>query len=177
MKENDADAWEMVNQWLLILRRHRIAVVIVHHAGRSGEMRGTSRREDNVFWIIALEDLRQAAGAEERKGAYFISRFTKPSRNTQDETPAYRWHFVTEKSGAVTVTCEVAEELEVFRKIIEEGVIKCGEIAEEMKVSSATVSRLAKRAQDAGWLRTNSHREYEIVESGTAATDGTGELL
>ena len=28
------------------LRRKKIAVVLVHHAGRSGEMRGTSRRED-----------------------------------------------------------------------------------------------------------------------------------
>jgi hypothetical protein len=185
MKENDADAWEMVNQWLLILRRHRIAVVIVHHAGRSGEMRGTSRREDNVFWIIALEDLKQSAGtSEERKGAHFISRFTKPSRNIQNEMPSYRWHFVTGKNGMVTVSCEEAEELEIFRKIIEEGVIRCGEIAEEMKVSPATVSRLAKRAQDAGWLRVNGHREYEIIAEspanpplGSGAGDGTGELL
>src|SRR5262249_17930565 len=127
MKENDADAWEMVNQWLLILRRHRIAVVIVHHAGRSGEMRGTSRRKDNVSWIIALEDLKQSGGAEQRKGAHFVSRFTKPSRNTQNEMPSYRWHFVTGDDGTVTITCEEAEELEVFRKIIEEGVVKCGD--------------------------------------------------
>jgi putative DNA primase/helicase len=41
MKENEADSWELVNNWLLDLRRRKIAVVIVHHAGRSGEMRGT----------------------------------------------------------------------------------------------------------------------------------------
>ncbi len=41
----------MMLPWLLDLRRRKIAVVIVHHAGRSGEMRGTSKREDNVFWI------------------------------------------------------------------------------------------------------------------------------
>jgi hypothetical protein len=56
MRENEADSWELVNNWLLDLRRRKIAVVIVHHAGRSGEMRGTSKREDNVFWIIALDD-------------------------------------------------------------------------------------------------------------------------
>jgi AAA domain len=33
MKENEADAWEKVNNWLLDLRRRKIAVVIVHHAG------------------------------------------------------------------------------------------------------------------------------------------------
>jgi putative DNA primase/helicase len=176
MKENDADAWEMVNQWLLILRRHRIAVVIVHHAGRSGEMRGTSRREDNVFWIIALDDLKQTAGAEDRKGAHFISRFSKPSRNTQEETPAYRWHFTTEKNGTVTVQCEQADELEAFRKIVEGGNNKCSDIAAEMKVEPFVVSRLAKRAKDAGWLRTNSYREYEIIDE-LPATDMTSDLL
>jgi hypothetical protein len=40
MRENEADSWELVNNWLLDLRRRKVAVVIVHHAGRSGEMRG-----------------------------------------------------------------------------------------------------------------------------------------
>lgn len=51
MKENEADSWELVNNWLLDLRRRKIAVVIVHHPGRNGEMRGTSKREDNVFGL------------------------------------------------------------------------------------------------------------------------------
>jgi len=87
MRENEADSWELVNNWLLDLRRRKIAVVIVHHAGRSGEMRGTSKREDNVFWIIALDDAKK--DADDKRGARFISRFTKPSRNTQEEMPAY----------------------------------------------------------------------------------------
>jgi hypothetical protein len=53
MRENEADSWELVNNWLLDLRRRKIAVVIIHHAGRSGEMRGTSKREDNVFLICS----------------------------------------------------------------------------------------------------------------------------
>jgi hypothetical protein len=77
MKENEADSWELVNNWLLDLRRRKIAVVIVHHAGRSGEMRGTSKREDNVFWIIALDDARK--DADDKRGARFVSRFTKPA--------------------------------------------------------------------------------------------------
>src|SRR5207302_2651011 len=74
MKENDADAWELVNNWLLDFRRRKIAVVIVHHAGRNGEMRGTSKREDNVFWIIALDDAKK--NADDKRGARFISYFT-----------------------------------------------------------------------------------------------------
>lgn len=52
INENDADAWEKVLPWLLALRRQRIAVIFIAHAGRNGLMRGTSRREDAAFWII-----------------------------------------------------------------------------------------------------------------------------
>jgi DNA-binding MarR family transcriptional regulator len=161
MKENEADSWELVNNWLLDLRRRKIAVVIVHHAGRSGEMRGTSKREDNVFWIIALDDGKK--DADDKRGARFISHFTKPSRNTQEEVPAYEWHFVTEANGEVSISCKQAQSIEVFRRLIEDGVTECAQIAQEMKVSPATVSRFAKKAIDAGWLRKDG-REYVLIE-------------
>jgi DnaB-like helicase N terminal domain/AAA domain len=144
MRENEADSWERVNNWLLELRRRKVAVVIVHHAGRSGEMRGTSRREDNVFWIIALDDAKK--NADDKRGARFISRFTKPSRNTQDEVPPYEWHFVTEPSGEVTIAYKEAQTMDVFLGLIEDGVTECSAIADEMKVSKATISRMAKKA-------------------------------
>ena len=163
MKENEADSWEMVNNWLLDLRRRKIAVVIVHHAGRNGEMRGTSKREDNVFWIIALDDAKK--NADDKRGARFISHFTKPSRNTQEEIPAYEWHFVTDPvSGEVSIFHNQAHSIDVFRRLIEDGVTECAQIAEEMKVSSATVSRFAKKAMDAGWL-TKRGRNYELIET------------
>jgi len=162
MRENEADSWELVNSWLLDLRRRKIAVVIVHHAGRSGEMRGTSKREDNVFWIIALDDAKK--NADDKRGARFISRFTKPSRNTQEEMPAYEWHFVTdEPSGVVSVGHKLAQTMDVFLGLIEDGVTECGQIAQEMKTSPATISRLAKRAIDAGKIIKKS-REYFLAE-------------
>jgi hypothetical protein len=57
MKENDNDAWEAVLSWLLELRRKRIAVLIVHHAGVNGRTRGGSRREDAAFWVIKVEQI------------------------------------------------------------------------------------------------------------------------
>src|SRR4030095_3199098 len=161
MKENEADSWELVNNWLLDLRRRKIAVVIVHHAGRSGEMRGTSKREDNVFWIIALDDAKK--NADDKRGARFISRFTKPSRNTQDEVPAYEWHFVTEDSAVVTVSCKLAQTMDVFLGLIEDAVTEAAHITQEMKASPATVSRLAKKAIDAGKI-IKVNREYMLAE-------------
>jgi putative DNA primase/helicase len=162
MKENEADSWELVNNWLLDLRRRKIAVVIVHHAGRSGEMRGTSKREDNVFWIIALDDAKK--NNDDKRGARFISRFTKPSRNTQEEVPAYEWHFVTdEPTGLVSVEHKQAQTMDVFLGLIEDGVRDCNQIAQEMKTSPASISRLAKRALDAGKIVKKS-REYFLAE-------------
>ena len=160
MKENEADSWELVNSWLLDLRRRKIAVVIVHHAGRSGEMRGTTKREDNVFWIIALDDMKK--NADDKRGARFVSRFTKPSRNTQEEVQAFEWHFVTE-DGEVSIAHKAAQTLDVFRSVIESGVTKCDEIAAAMNLANYEVSRLAKKGVDAGWLDKGKRGEYAIL--------------
>ena len=72
IKENDADAWEQVLPWLLDLRRNRIGVVFIAHAGRNGFMRGTSRREDAAFWIIQLAEAKDAG--EIQNGAKFVAR-------------------------------------------------------------------------------------------------------
>ena len=54
--ENDNDAWEELLPWLLSLRRRKVTVIVVHHAGRNGEMRGASRREDAADWVRRLRE-------------------------------------------------------------------------------------------------------------------------
>jgi AAA domain/CHC2 zinc finger len=169
VRENEADSWEQVNNWLLDLRRRKIAVLIIHHAGRSGEMRGTSKREDNVFWIIALDDAKK--NVDDKRGARFISRFTKPSRNTQEEVPAYEWHFLTdEATGAVSIGCKQAQTMDVFRQLIEDGVTDCSDLAEEMKVSKGTISKWAHKAIREGWLRKEG-RGYGLKEPALAGNE------
>ena len=108
MKENDADAWEQILPWLLELRRRKIAVLFVVHAGRNGQMRGTSRREDAAAWVIRLDDATDATSA--RTGARFVSTFTKPSRNTPQNPPPLEWSISTNAStGEATVAYKEAE--------------------------------------------------------------------
>jgi hypothetical protein len=161
MKENEADSWELVNPWLLDLRRRKIAVVIVHHAGRSGEMRGTSKREDSVFWIIALDDAKK--NADDKRGARFVTRFTKPSRNNQEEIPPYEWHLVTDNAnGKVTISYELTQSSEVFMQLIRDGVTDNADLAQEMKVSKGTISKLARKMMDAGRLKKTNRKRYEL---------------
>jgi hypothetical protein len=164
VKENDSFEWERLHNWLLHFRRRKIAVVLIHHAGRSGEMRGTSKREDAAFWVISLNDGKKHA--DDKRGARFISIFTKPSRNTQDEVPSYEWHVVTDPvTGEVSVGCKPAQTLDVLRQLIEDGITENSQLAQEMRVTPGTISKWAKRAMKQGWLRKKG-REYEILETG-----------
>ena len=55
MRENEADDWGGFQAWLLSLRRAGKAVLLIHHAGKGGQQRGTSRREDVMDTVIALK--------------------------------------------------------------------------------------------------------------------------
>jgi hypothetical protein len=164
IKENDADAWEQVLPWLLDLRRSRIAVVFIAHAGRNGFMRGTSRREDAAFWIIQLAEAKDAA--EVQAGAKFVARFVKNRNATESECPPLEWHFVREPNDTrARVSWKKLSTSQIFRQWIEDGVTSATDIADEMGISKGQVSKLAKQAIAAGWL-TKENREYKLTGQG-----------
>jgi len=160
--ENDADAWEMVLPWLLEFRRRKIAVIIVHHANRTGkEMRGTSRREDAAFWVLRLDAMPDHT--KDGDGARFISRFTKTRQGTGEETEPLEWLYQTDGVRTRAAFRKVAT-IEVFKQWIRDGLTSCSDIAEEMGLSKGAVSKLAKRGQDAGWLRVDG-RTYKVIDA------------
>jgi hypothetical protein len=162
LKENESDAWgEQVLPWLLQLRRHRIAVVFVHHSGRNGFMRGTSKREDAAFWSIKLSE---AKAEHHGEGATFIATFDKNRNATNEAAPSLLWHFEPRADGSVVPKWTTLTPMQIFLGLIEDGLESCGDIAQEMNVSKATVSRLAKKAQQAGAIIING-RNYELKKS------------
>jgi putative DNA primase/helicase len=54
LKENEADSWTPVQDWLLAQRRANRSVLVIHHGGKSGTQRGTSRKEDVLDTVIGL---------------------------------------------------------------------------------------------------------------------------
>jgi hypothetical protein len=164
--ENDNDAWEALLPWLLHLRKLNIAVVIVHHAGRNGHMRGASRREDAAAWVLRLDDALDASTV--KRGAKFVSTFTKPSRHMAAEVASYEWEFSPDKAtGRCEVTFREASGLEVFLQWIADGLESCGDIAEAMHANKGTVSKLAKRAEAAGRIRIQG-RKYLLTDGNEA---------
>ena len=159
LKENDNDSWEVMKRWFLKLRRHNITVLLVHHAGRNGDLRGGSKREDDTSWIISLQDAGDDSSS--KQGAGFISRFTKQPRNVPNGEPVIEWSFQTGEDGAVTITSKEPNRLETLIQLVRDGVTLANDLAQELKVGAPTISKWAKKLMDQGLL-VKKGREYAL---------------
>ena len=72
--ENEADSWGIVQEWAIRQRSAGRSVLLVHHSGKNGAQRGTSRREDVLGTVIQLK---RPAGYTAADGAKFEIHFTK----------------------------------------------------------------------------------------------------
>lgn len=154
--ENKGMDYEPVSHWLLELRRRQITVIVVHHAGRNGLMRGHSKREDACSWILDLRDAKK----EDEPGAKFVSHFAKPSRNTGTPMPDLQWHFTTDANGQTHIHCETAQtsEYEQFIQHVCDGVTSQKDISEMMNKNKGTVSKWARKALKESRLSGSVHK-------------------
>lgn len=53
-RENEAESWLPMQSWALALRRRGKSVLLLHHDGKGGQQRGTSRKEDILDVVIGL---------------------------------------------------------------------------------------------------------------------------
>lgn len=156
MKENDNDAWEAVLSWLLELRRKRVAVLIVHHAGVNGRMRGASRREDAAFWIMKVEEIKKRSRDE--VGARFQTEFEK-QRNSSAPEWAREWSFLME-GKTLTIGCKEMEFDEKVLRKIQDGLTSATDIAEELGCSKSHVSKSATKLHSKGLIEIRGRGQY-----------------
>jgi len=152
--ENVAISWECIQSWLLLLRRIGVTVIFIHHAGRNGRMRGSSKREDLASWIMQLD---YPIEWDDDAGAQFITRFTK--WRCAKQPPTYHWTYKT-VAESTTITFEEAGNIDVFISHVDSGLDTCSDIAAEMNLSKGHVSRLAQEAVRRGRI-TIDGRKYK----------------
>src|SRR5215475_5202841 len=163
--ENNGIDWEKILPWLLDLRRTRVTVIFIHHSGREGlYMRGHSKREDPAAWIIHLKAPKSDPD-HEVQGAHFISSFDK-YRNAPQRPYDLEWNFMPLDNGQQMVVRFVqCNPLDVFLDLVANGINECQIIAQEMEISQAAVSRLAKSSESKNLIEIKK-RKYYIKTSG-----------
>jgi putative DNA primase/helicase len=157
VKENDASDWDPVGAWLLDLRRQGIASLILHHAGRNNEMRGTSRREDPATWVIRLDEDHNRGDASQ---AQVILRFTKYRTGVREDAEPFALRF-REDGGWIRAETTRVDTVDLVVEWVEAGLTSAGDIAAEMGISKGQISKLATRAISAGRL-VKRGREYAL---------------
>ncbi len=94
--ENEAESWLPMQAWILGLRRRGISVLLIHHAGKGGMQRGTSRREDVLDTTIQLK---RPKDYEPEDGARFEVHFTKHRGFTGDDAAPIEAKLMTDGLG------------------------------------------------------------------------------
>jgi len=157
--ENKALDWEIIANWLLELRRRGIASIIVHHAGRNNEMRGTSKREDAATWVLRLDDEQ----SKDRLGeASMTAMFTKFRSGTPLEGEPFCIRFV-DQGGLIIPQLRAANSGDVVVQWVRDGLSSAADIAQEMGISKGQVSKLASKAMRDGRLGRKG-RDYFLAE-------------
>jgi len=146
-KENEGEAWLPIQEWALRHRAQGRAVLFVHHAGKGGQQRGASRREDVLDTVIAL---RRPPEYNPADGAKFELHFEK-SRNMvgddaqpldvhlHDDGNGIRWEYAPAEAGV----------LDRLEALVRDGASRA-EIQEELGMSRFALARLVDKANAAG---------------------------
>lgn len=146
--ENEAESWAPVQEWLLTLRRHNKSVLLVHHAGRNGFARGTSKREDVLDEVIALK---HPADYGDSQGARFEVRFEKRRALFGRDAEPFEAALTTDPTGRAVWTMKPtrAPQQDQVAALVNDGLSQRA-IAQQLKLSVGKVNRLAQALRSQG---------------------------
>ena len=149
-KENEGEAWLPVQEWGLSLRRRGISVLFIHHAGKAGQQRGTSRREDVLDTVICLKNPSDYHPSE---GCRIEVHFEKARGLHGDEVRPFEAKLETHDGAAFWTTRDLEDaHLEKVVKLHGLGLTQ-RDIAKELDIGLATVNRRLKEAREVGLIK------------------------
>lgn len=113
--ENDAESWSPVQEWSLNLKRRGKAVIFIHHAGKSGAQRGTSKKEDAMDIVI---NLKRPEDYKPSEGARFEVHYEKVRNFAGDEASPF-YAQLKEENGLFKWEISSSPEEEILTKVAE----------------------------------------------------------
>lgn len=143
-KENEAQSWQPMQTWLLDLRRRGISVLAIHHAGKSGDQRGTSAKEDIMDTVISL---RRPEGYKVTEGARFEVHLTKSRGIAGDAVKPFEAQLDVDGAALRWTAKDIdnVKERQVQNQIGEGKSVR--RAAKELGMSKSAVGRLKKKAE------------------------------
>jgi AAA domain/Helix-turn-helix domain len=148
-KENEAESWLPVQGWALNHRRAGRSILFIHHAGKGGLQRGTSRREDVLDTVITLK---RPADYTADQGARFEIVIEKGRGVHGDDARPFEARYEERDDAAVWTRTEIAEpELARVADALRDG-MSIREAAKALGIHRSRVERLERRAVEQGVL-------------------------
>jgi hypothetical protein len=147
-KENEGESWQPVAEWALRMRAAGRSVIFIHHAGKGGQQRGTSKREDLLDTVISL---RRPSDYTPDQGARFEVHFEKARALYGEDVDPIDVRMETLPDGSQAwSTQRVADSTD--GQIIEmaDMGMTTREIGTELGINHSTVVRALARLKDAG---------------------------
>jgi RecA-family ATPase len=148
-RENDSESWREISGWALQKRLQGKSIIFIHHSGKDGSQRGTSKREDVLDTVISLK---QPCDYEPSQGARFEVHFEKARHlhgdhvkpftvNLEQQDNSYKWNTITltESNRQKIITMS------------QEGMTN-SEIASDLGISRQAVFKHLKKAKEEGLI-------------------------
>ena len=143
-RENDTESWLPVQGWLLELRRRGLSVLIVHHAGKNGDQRGTSAKEDIMDTVI---NLRRPKNYQTEEGARFEVHLTKARGLSGSEARPFEAQLCDDGEALSWLVKDLEDrELEAVREMVDQG-LSIRDIAKELDLPKSNVHRLKQKIE------------------------------
>jgi len=150
--ENDAQSWLSMQNWALKQRSEGKSILFIHHDGKSGTQRGTSRKEDALDTVIALK---RPKDYEPEKGACFEIHFEKSRCIHGEDVKPFEVSLSVEKESRKSqwIIKDIEESLtEQVAELLNQN-MRQTEIAKILDVVPGTVSKHKKKAKEKGLIK------------------------
>lgn len=141
--ENDSESWNGPQAWLISLKARGYSVCLVHHLGKNGNQRGTSKREDILATSIKLKRPSDYTSAQ---GARFTVELTKCRAITGSDAEAYEAHLVDDQWVTTSPSGQTLDSILELKK----GGMSLRDIEEATGIPRSTLSRMIARAKTGG---------------------------
>jgi hypothetical protein len=147
-KTGDPDCWNELQRFLMMQRRDGRSMLLVHHANKKGEQRGTNRREDVLDLVMAI---RRPADYQPAEGARFEIHFEKARDLYGEATNPIEARLHVDDLGVARWDCRPVELSELHRvaRLLKAG-LNATDIACELGISRSKSYRLRDQALKIG---------------------------